>query len=403
MKKIVLITTGQPSTNPRIVKEADALVSAGYQVILLYCYYIDWAWHADKKIVGKAKWQSKLVGGSPYSKKWLYFITRLQFKLSFFLNKYLGDKCGLAERAQARCFIQLKNAAKKIKADWYIGHNLGALGVVVQAAKHNNAKCGFDFEDYHRAEIERMQTKDIQRVIYLENKYIPFLQYISTASPLITIQVKSNFPVFKNSIITLLNVFPLNQKPTFRNRLSSDNTLQLFWFSQTVGSNRGLEILLDALQQLQNKNIHLTLAGRYTAEIKTSFEKRAGSMGANIHFAGIIQPEELPAFASKFDVGLALEPAFSINNNIALSNKIFTYLLAGTALLVSETSMQKMFVENNKTGLSFPINDVQKLKQLLEYYLNKEQLDKERMHNWQLAHTSLNWENESRKLLEVIT
>ena len=53
MKKIVLITTGQPSTNPRIVKEADALHAAGYDVTVLYSFFISWAFEKDKILLQK--------------------------------------------------------------------------------------------------------------------------------------------------------------------------------------------------------------------------------------------------------------------------------------------------------------------------------------------------------------
>jgi hypothetical protein len=400
--KIVLITIGQPSTNPRLIKEANALTDAGHEVIVLYCFWIDWAFKADEKILATVKWKFQLVGGSPYTNRLLFLYTKIELKAFAFLNKWIGNKYGIAEIAQAKCYSQLLKYAKSIKADWYIGHILGSLPVAVKAALYNKAKAGFDFEDYHRAENESMSKVDIRRITYLENKYVPHLQYISTASPLIENKVRANFPLLKMPVITLLNSFPLSQQPAYRKKELGDNTLQLFWFSQTVGNNRGLEMLIDALRELNNNNIYLTLAGRYTNEVLDSFKKRAAHMGTNIHFSGIIPPEKLPLFASKFDVGLALEPAFSTNNDIALSNKIFTYLLAGNALLVSETSMQKAFIQEYKIGLSFPIDDMDRLKGIFEIYLKKDELDKQRMDSWQLANKTLNWENESKKLLVII-
>ena len=37
--RICLVTPGQPSTNPRLVKEADALCEAGYDVQVVACKY----------------------------------------------------------------------------------------------------------------------------------------------------------------------------------------------------------------------------------------------------------------------------------------------------------------------------------------------------------------------------
>ena len=67
-KKIVLITTGQPACNPRIVKEADALAAAGHEVSMLYCYFINWADEKDKSLLQKVSWKYKKVGGSPYER-----------------------------------------------------------------------------------------------------------------------------------------------------------------------------------------------------------------------------------------------------------------------------------------------------------------------------------------------
>jgi len=38
-KKIVIVTTGQLSTNPRMLKEVDALLGQGHQVKVLYSYW----------------------------------------------------------------------------------------------------------------------------------------------------------------------------------------------------------------------------------------------------------------------------------------------------------------------------------------------------------------------------
>src|SRR5690625_6431809 len=45
--RICLVTTGHPSTNPRLVKEADALVEAGYNVHVVACKFLAWADMAD--------------------------------------------------------------------------------------------------------------------------------------------------------------------------------------------------------------------------------------------------------------------------------------------------------------------------------------------------------------------
>ena len=125
-------------------------------------------------------------------------------------------------------------------------------------------------------------------------------------------------------------------------------------------------------------------------------------MAGNIHFVGIVLAEELPAFASKFDIGLALETAFSDNNNIALSNKIFTYLLAGNAIILSKTAMQLAFNNQYKIGESFAAGDAAGLAERINFYRGHEKLNAQKKHNYDIAQKHLNWEMESTKLLAVI-
>lgn len=400
---IVIVTTGQPSVNPRVVKEADALQAAGNNVTVLFCFWIHWAADADTILLKKIKWNYQLLGGSPSNNRLLYFFARARFKINAALNKQFGNRLLFAERAQARCYDELLKAAKSIKADWYIGHNLGSLSIAVKAGAYHKAKVGFDFEDYHREENNEMPEYEQRRIIYLEEKYVTNLDYISASSPLIMERLTRSSPAFLKPVVTLLNCFPLSQQPIFTRKLQDDETLQLFWFSQTIGKNRGIEELIEALKRLNDPLIHLTLAGRCNDDMKAFLEENTHNITENIHLAGIIQPDHLPSFAANFDIGLAIETGFSTNNDIALSNKIFTYLLAGNAVILSETCMQKSFNQQHKIGESFKINDIEALAEKILFYKNRERLNAQKLYNYQLAQKELNWENESKKLQSIIT
>ena len=402
MKKIVLITIGQPATNPRVVKEADALQAAGFKVTVLYCYFINWAKEKDEVLLQQVSWKYKMVGGSPYDKKWVYLFTRFRNKLTWIFYRIIGPRFLLAERSQARAYDELLKEAKQLKADWYIGHYLGALPVAVKAAAFHGAKAGFDFEDHHRGENHPKDNNVLQRIIFLENKYLSALSYFSTSSEMITAATKRNYPCFNGPAITLLNCFPLNQQPEFKEKKDNNQGLHLFWFSQTIGMDRGLELLINALHYLNDPAIHLTLAGRCNEDMLQYIKSHAGGILTNIHFAGIIQPAELPAFASQFDVGMAIELPVPENRDICLTNKIFTYLLAGNAIILSETSMQAAFNQEYKVGESFAVNDGETLAKKIKGYQLLEKLKVQKRYNYELANTRLNWENESQKLIAII-
>ena len=399
--RIVLVTPGQPSLNPRIVKEANALSAAGHEVIVLYCHWIAWADEADKTILNDSPWKAVLVGGSPTKNKLPYYFTKVFFRLYKLLGKYDVFQNCLAERLQARGYNSLLRKAKSLKANYYIGHNLGALAVVVNAAKFHNAKCGFDFEDYHRNEYGLDNHRRTARIIFLEEKYIRKVDYLSFSSKPIQRQIILDFPSFKKPQILLQNCFSINELSI--NIRVPDNELKLFWFSQTVGPNRGLECLFEALMLLNDEDISLTLIGRIREDIEESFTAMANKVPGKVSFSGTVNPYELHTIANNHDVGLALEPGFSINNDLALSNKIFTYLLAGNAIIFSETTAQKKFNEQTNAGCSFTPGNAEQLAECIKIYKDPTKLIQQKKHNLLLAKNSFNWEKESERLIEIIS
>lgn len=402
-KRIVLITTGQPAVNPRIVKEANLFAEEGYEVTLLYSYWIEWANDVDKSIISNAKWRNILVGGTPHKQRFKYWISRIKHKIYKILNVYLGNIFDVPENVQARTYRSLLKTAKSIKADWFIGHNLGALPIAVKAAEYHNANAAFDFEDYHRSEIKAMLKSDINRITFLEEKYLNKVNYISTSSPLITRKVKNNFQHLKIPIITILNVFPRQNQLEFKSKNKNETNIQLFWFSQTIGENRGLESVLEAMSLLGDESIHFTLVGRCTPEVRKQFLAIVGNLAKNIHFLGTVSPHEIEKIASTMHIGLALEEKSPLNRDICLTNKLFTYIQAGNAIILTDTNAQADFQLKYNVGILCKSNSSEDIcKALLKFKRDPELLETYRIKNWQLANKELNWEVESKEILNLI-
>ena len=397
-KKIVIITSGQPSLNPRMVKEADALCNAGHNVTVLYAYWNDWATKFDKELLSSKKWKAICIGGDAKEKKSTYLLSRIINKAARFVNRITHGKY-LAESAIARSSYFLTKAARRHPADLYIGHNLGALPATVKAAKRNNKPCGFDAEDFHRNEMSNdSNDDDVVLKTIIESRYILQVDYLTASSPLIADAYKQLFPDI--SPIVTRNVFERNADVKNIN-IVNDASIKLFWFSQTIGTNRGLQDVIQALELLHDQPFELHLLGNCSEETKSELTK---SSKVNFRFHPPIHPEKLISFSSHFDIGLALEPGFSNNNNFALSNKIFTYLQAGLAIIVSDTAAQKQFLEEYPgVGKIYQKGNAQSLADILLYYHQHcEQLVETRKASLLLADKELNWETEQRIFLDVV-
>ncbi|MVN20619.1 glycosyltransferase family protein [Mucilaginibacter arboris] len=403
---IVLVTSGQPALNPRLVKEADALTTSGYKVTVIYQYWNAWGTEIDQQILPVKKWNAIRIGGTPETHKALYWITRVRHKAVKILIKLVGFKYWLAERSLSRCtFLLLKDALRQ-RADLYIAHNLAALPVAVIAAKKNKAKCGFDAEDFHRNEItNNPYHMDVRLKTFLEEKYIPKTDYLTASSPAIAALYQQLFPSKK--AVTVLNAFPVVKEVSLP-AVKAAEPLKLFWFSQTIGLNRGLQDVLSALKFLEDKQIELHLLGFIDKETRKQLDiiiqELQFANKPNIVFHQPINPDKIPLFAAQFDVGLALEPGFSLNNNVALSNKIFTYLQAGLTVVASDTTAQKQFINKNPAlGFCYEKGNGQQLTAILKRLINEPGLLLQtKQEAFKAARNDLNWETESLKFLKVV-
>jgi glycosyltransferase involved in cell wall biosynthesis len=404
ISKITLVSTGQPSVNPRLVKEADAFSEAGYDVTAVYSHWSDWALGYDKKLLSKKKWKAILAGGNIFENKASYLITRIKQKLFSMLAHRLGFGNGFAERTLSRAYDELLSEAKRTKADLYIAHNLGSLPIAVKAAKFNKSKAGFDAEDFHRQETTDDQNSfDYKIKKYIEDKYIPQIQHFTAASPLIAEAYQKLFP--GKNVTVINNVFPFQSL----NLLGLGDGLKLFWFSQTIGPDRGLEEIFEALSQIKDKNWELGLLGNLSEQHMAYFEQvvkqfKIQNSKFKIKFLEPVHPEEVILVASTYDIGLALEQKKPFNRNICLTNKIFTYLNAGLAVIATDTLAQKKLMdEHPEIGKTYEVGNVISLVQILNHYLDhKEALIKTKQAAFLLAQNELNWQKESLKLLALI-
>lgn len=399
-KRLVLVTTKQPSSNPRLVKEAISLQNAGYEVTVIYNFWALWADEADKEIIrsnNNIHWQR--VHGHPVESKQYYWYTRLRHKLYKILALKFADNIFFNERAESQFYQELVSAAKKVKAGLFIAHNLGALSVAAKSSKINQSKYAFDAEDYHRS-MAADANEHLLTASLLEDRYLPGCTYVTAASPLIARVYKQDYPAINFTVIN--NFFSKQLQPVFKSIPLSP--LRLFWFSQTTGLKRGLHDAVMAMNEINDFEIECTIVGDASKNVKEVLKGLLINPKHRLDFKQPCSEKELIEMSSTHHIGLALEPGFSLNNNIALSNKLFTYLLAGNAVILSATKAQEAFYkEYPSTGWLYRSGDISAFAGILKQCnSNAALMETKRKNAWRFAYTKLNWETESAKVIQLV-
>jgi glycosyltransferase involved in cell wall biosynthesis len=391
MPRILIITTKQPSTNPRMRKAADALAAAGHDVHALYAYNTDWATEADASILSQAPWSHERIGGHPSEDKWTYFKCRLQRKWH--------EKSGQLIPSFCRGYRDYIRKGLIITPDLVIGHNPGSLGVITELSNRLSVPAIFDAEDYHRGEFPE-ESQESQRVAKLEGICLPKVHGITAASPLIAEAYQSLFPAVP--IETVNNAFPQHLQTEFQSDVTGP--LRLVWFSQVVGLDRGLGDFLKCLDHLDDVPVEVRILGTASEEVQGQLTFSVRSANHQLSFHPPRSENTLFQFIGSAEIGLALEPGFSINNDLARSNKIYTYPLAGCYTLATGTAAQAQFFdEYPRAGEIIDSNKPRATaERLREIYENRKELEVKRKAAWALGQEKLNWECESRVLIQFI-
>jgi glycosyltransferase involved in cell wall biosynthesis len=400
MKRVCIITTRHVSYNPRVLKEADTLHAAGYVVSVVTVNNHSRQRAFDEQLMSSRHWRLVTVNfrkdASEERLRWAY----LSIKQRLFISlSRITHRFGIAERSAEKSFDGLVRMAKREKADLYIAHHPEALGAGARAAKAKKAKLGFDAEDFHTGMNEGPAPAD-SIVEFLERKYLPQCNYLTAASEGIGKAYAGKYGIEKPT--TILNVFPregvIPKKP--------NDSVKFYWYSQVIGPNRGLELLIEAAGRIKAPfELHLR-GSLQNEEYRRRFNQLAGAagIGEKIFYHEPILPEDIISDGSNFDLGLALESAVSVNRNMCVTNKVFSYLMSGLALIITDTYGQKdIFNYFPEVGRMCRMDDPEDLAAAMQFYIDHpEELLEAKKAARKAAETRFNWDIESKKLLDNI-
>lgn len=400
MKRICIVTTRHICYNPRVLKEADALQEKGYEVSVVTVNNHSQQRKFDEDLMKERQWKLKTVNFRKNEEKfhWLYLSLKQNF---FFIFSKISFKNGIAERAVEKAFSPLLRLAIRQKADFYLAHHAEAMAIAFKASKKRNVKFGFDAEDFHTGMNESAHHSHYDLIIaYLENKYLNRCHYISAASKGISEAYQKKYNL-KNAEV-ILNVFPIvNLKAKEPNV-----PVKFYWYSQVIGPNRNLEFLVKAASKI-NGAFEVHLRGTFQSQqYKDCLNALISgyNLNDNFFFHEPIIANEIISDASQFDVGLALESDVSVNRNICVTNKIFSYLMSGLAIVGTDTYGQKDIFSNFSNAVYVcKMNDEEDLANGMCYYIhNLAQLYLAKKTAREAAETTFNWEQESKFFLGKI-
>jgi len=403
-RKVCIVSSGNLASNPRLLKEADALHEAGYAVTAVVCDYTAALRDFDDDIAAKVPWTVVRVA-RPSWEPYLHATSRLGARI--LSSAGLGVPGSLAANAYGGPAQALRHAMRDLPADLYIAHYIPALPAAAFAARRHGGMLGFDAEDFHAGEGVGGAGEDFRMAMVraIERACLSHCAHMTAASPLIGAAYKSLYGI---SSTTVLNVFPLEMLTTSAKpctRRADKDTLRAYWFSQTVGLDRGLQAFLKAMAVTKGR-ISLDIRGgnRWGHGDALMVLARELGIAERVRLLPTAAPDEMVDLAASYDLGLSLETEATESRRLCLTNKIFTYLLAGVPVMMSDTPAQSALApELGDAAAIVSLADPPAMAQALDRLAGSpDRLDKAKAAAAQLGRQRYNWQVEKRALLSSV-
>lgn len=399
MANICIVTPGSLGSNPRVVKEADALAAAGHNVHVIATRVLDQIDARDAEILAGAAWSAERVdlrGAMP----------RKAYRLLQMIARPWHAVTGLgAAHAYSLFHSALAQALRHRTADLYIAHYDAALSAVGEAARRAGTRYAFDAEDFHPGDLPQtpQHARDNRLITAIEARWLPGCAYTTAASPGIAEAYARTYSITAPQVV--LNVFPRDQAPGVATPTGTAGP-SLYWFSQTIGPDRGLECAVRAIA-LSERRPDLYLRGILAAGYGETLKSLAAEYGVSgqLHILAPEPASEMARLAATYDLGLVAETGNTPNHQIALSNKQFTYLLAGVPVLMSDTPGHRAFAaEIPGAARLFPVDDATALAEAIDGLLaDPAALARARATAFTFGQTRFNWDTEQTLLTSLVT
>lgn len=321
-----------------MVKEAATLAEAGHAVTVLGPATDVALVNADAALSAEAEWAHRYVVDVRPKAGTRGTAYRVRRRAAREAKRLLGiDSPG----ALGYGLPALLREAEREGADLTIGHQEVGAWVCTRLARRGR-RVGVDVEDWysrhpHPSERHRHPVALLRRV---EAEVLRKSAYSVTTSRSLSAALAAAYGVPPPDVV--YNAFPWSDRERIdgESRDRDDRSrLSLHWVSQTIGPDRGLDLLFAALVHV-DVAVDVHLRGRLPEEHAGWLRSAFPEARHRLRVHPLVPPGELLSRIAEHDVGIALESSDIESRDLTVTNKILHYFLGGLAVIASRTAGQ---------------------------------------------------------------
>jgi len=249
----------------------------------------------------------------------------------------------------------------------------------------------YDSHEYY-TEVPELIGRPIVRGIWriIERLCIKGIKYSSTVSEGIANEYHKKYGIQ----MAVIRNFP------FRNENFGHKSVRpTIIYQGVLNEGRGLELAIEMINNLPC--YYLMIVGSGDLEIKLRKRVIELNIVDRVEFRGRLPYDKLHFLTSKAWLGISLEEDLGLNYRYALPNKLFDYIQAQIAVLVSDLPEMSKIVEKYNIGLVARTRNPKELAGMVIDFFENKILREKTITNLGIAYNELVWENESPKFLDL--
>ena len=381
--KVCAHITDEGYPDYRVMREATALVEAGYEVSMVDI--IDERERPAEEDIAGVHLRHVLMPSL--------------FKPTRFKPWFLVKSAVMIVRGAIRL--------ARTPADVYHAHDVKGLPACYIAARLHHKPLIFDSHEiplddpnitrWHR--LSALATRVLTRML-------PRCTGVITASPLYAREIHNEFHYHPE--ITLVRNVPLYREipksDRLRQHLGLGPGVRIALYQGNIQANRSLDQLVHAAAFL-NPDIVIVMMGRAVESTRIQLEELIASKGVadRVKIIPAVPYAELLDWTASADIGLTIfQPGYTRSIRYCLPNKLFEYLMAGLPVLSSQLDAIAELLETYDVGQVLPSLEPSDVGSSINAML-ADSAALTRMHNNALhaARQEFNWEIEKHRLLEL--
>ena len=367
-KKAIVCVSNDLVTDNRVARTCLVLEGQNYEVILVGRQKKNSPPMSQKSFRSK---RFKL----PFEKGPLFYITlNLRLLLFLFCNKF----------------------------DLIYANDLDTLIPCFLTAKIKNSKLIYDTHELFTEVPELTSRPRVQKIwLKIESAIFPKLKHVITVNDSIAqiYSQKYRIPITAVRNVPEYHKLETDLKTREQFKLSNDDFILIIQGSG-LNIDRGVEEAVLAMKDCEGCILLIVGDGDVIPKAKEIVTRN--KLDQKVKFISRRPYEELMKITRIADMGLLLDKNSSLNQELALPNKLFDYIHAGIPILSSALPEIKKIIKKYDVGIFLSKTEPKIIQETILSYKANHKLRNQHKENCKLAAEKENWGIEQQKLIDVI-